>query len=514
MPKVLLIDGNSFLWRAAHAVPMDFVANKVLSFFFEVLSKFSPDDMVVCWDKGKSRWRSELFEEYKAHRLQQKKDTELDLEALSEQSMLAYRYLNSVGIRQVLVPGLEADDVLSWLSEYYKAVLGWSVILSTGDRDLWQLVDSQLLVWDHQRQNLVTEHSVAEYFGITPRHVAELKALVGDPSDNLPGVKQIGDKRASVILRKYGSLGGVLDPSNAKELGKRKSTACILDEGEFVGEMYRLVKLPTMQEASRVLSGEERTALVTCLTEPLEKEPLRSQVLAERIGPSFLTSACALPAYSMELKGMVTRMNLADAPGPSCASLREVDWAIGQCRGCALRQDCDPEGPTYPEGDSSRRIMIVGRNPGRQEKVNGRPFFPEAPAGERLGKFLKDAGIWREECWVTNVCKCYSQDDRPPTYAEFLACLPHLRAEIDLLKPKLILAFGTEAMMALTPYKSRVTKHCGELLESPTGLLGKVEAHVAVCVHPSAALRSSQNSHDMDYAAKVVRDFVAKRTMP
>jgi uracil-DNA glycosylase family 4 len=514
VPKVLLIDGNSFLWRAAHSSPMEFVANRVLTFFFEVLSRFSPEDMVVCWDKGKSRWRGELFEEYKAHRLQQKKDTELDLEALGEQSMLAYRYLNSVGVRQVLVPGLEADDVLAWLAEYYKAVLGWNVILSSGDRDLWQLVDDHLLVWDHQRQNLVTEQTVMEYFGVTPRHVAELKAFVGDPSDNLPGVKQVGEKTAATILRRYGSLGNVLDPANAKEMAKRKSTARILDEGDFVGEMYRLVKLPTLQEGARILSDEERVALETGLTEVLPRDALRSQVLAERIGASFLTNACALPAYPMDLRGMVTRMNLASPQSPSWASLHDVDLSISQCCACPLRQDCVPEGPTYPEGDSSKRIMIIGRNPGRQEKANCRPFYPEAPAGERLGKFLQDAGIWREECWVTNVCKCYSQDDRPPTYPEILACLPHLKAEIELIKPKLILAFGNEAMMAVTPYKSRVTKHCGELLENPTGLVGKIEAFVAISVHPSAALRSTQNGHDMDYASKVVRDFLAKRTMP
>jgi DNA polymerase len=241
------------------------------------------------------------------------------------------------------------------------------------------------------------------------------------------------------------------------------------------------------------------------------RDAFRSQVLSERIGPTFLTNAGGLPAYSSDLTGMVACMDQNSGQNRSWASLGEVDKAISECNNCSLRQDCAPEGPTYPEGASDRQIMILGRNPGRQEKEHGRPFFPEAPAGERLNQFLEEAGIDRRECWITNTCKCYSQDDRPPTYPEILLCLPYLRAEIDLLKPKLIIAFGNEAMLAVTPYKSRVTKHCGEILENPTGLVGPVEAYVAISLHPSAACRSPQNDKDVEYAAKVVKEFLERR---
>jgi uracil-DNA glycosylase family 4 len=492
---------------------MEFVANKILTYFFEALVRFRPDDVIVCWDRGKSRWRSELYEDYKAQRLQKKLDTDLDLEALDEQGMLVQRYLTSVGVRQVLVKGVEADDTLGWLADHFKSLPGdWDVILVTGDRDLWQLVDLKLSVWDHQRQILITPAVVEENLGVSPSRVADLKALIGDPSDNLPGVKHVGEKTASKLLNKYGSIGRILDPENASELEKRKTTARILPEGDFVGEMYRLVKLPSLREASECLSAEEHKLLVEALTAPLTRDSFRSQVLSERIGPSFLASAGGLPAYSSDLSGMVECMDQKSAQNRSWTSLKEVDQEISTCNRCPLRQECGPEGPTYPEGSSDRKIMIVGRNPGRQERENCRPFFPEAPAGALLNRFLEAAGIDRGECWVTNVNKCYSKDDRPPTYPEILSCLPYLRAEIDFLKPKMILAFGNEAMMAVTPYKSRVTKHCGEILENPEGLVGPVEAFVAICLHPSAALRSAQNDRDLEYAAKVVYDFLEKRT--
>lgn len=510
MYRALLIDGNPFLWRAAHSSPMESVANKVLIYFFEVVGRFSPDAVVVCWDRGKSRWRSDLFEDYKAQRLQQKKDSDLDLAALEEQKILVRKYLSSIGVRQVLVPGLEADDMLAWLSDYFKTFFRWEVVIATGDRDLWQLVDEHVSVWDHQKQILVNPAVVEEHFGVPPARVADFKSLVGDPSDNLPGVKQVGEKTATMLLAKYGSLGALLDPSNAKELGEKKTTARVLPEGDFIGEMYRLVKIPSLKESAECLTPEEHAILVGELTGPLTRDSFRSQVLSERIGSSFLTYVSALPQASADLSGMLQQMEKSSMP--SWSSLKDVDLAISACSSCPLRWECVPEGPVYPEGSEDRKIMVIGRNPGRQEKEHGRPFYSEAPAGGRLDKFLADSGIDRRECWVTNTCKCYSMDDRPPTFPEIMACLPYLRAEIDFLKPRLILAFGNEAMMAVTPYKTRVTKHCGEILENPEGLVGKVDAYVGICVHPSAALRSSQNECDLEYASKVVKEFLERKT--
>lgn len=510
---MLLIDGNPLLWRAAHSSPIEGIAQKVITYFFEVMSKFTPQDVVVCWDRGKSRWRTELYSEYKAHRAQKKRDSAIDLEALDEQLMLARRYLDAYGVRQVVVHGVEADDVLAWLAEYFAYVLGgWEVILATGDRDLWQLVSDRVHVYDHQKELFVDQTSAQAHFEVDCAQIPDLKALVGDASDNLPGVKGVGPKTGSALLRRFGSLGELLNPEHAKELDEKKSTSKILPEGDFLAEMYRLVKIPSLREAIHCLSEKERQVLLEQVSKPLYRDPMRVQILSEHIGRRYPVPSGLLPDRVTDLTGMVDYMEAYGAQNPSWGSLREVDWAISECNRCELRSHCGDKGPTYASGAEDREILLLGRNPGAQELENGVPFFPEAPAGSRLDRFLEQIGVSRSECWITNTCKCYSENNRPPTYPEVMACLPYLRAELDLLKPKFIICFGNEAMSAVTPYRSRVSKHCGEILENPTGLVGDVDAKVAICVHPSGALRSVKTSRDMDYAATTIRTFLDKVT--
>jgi len=501
------------LWRAAHSSSLEHVARKVLTYFFEVVEKFSPDDIVVCWDRGKSRWRSEMYADYKAQRVKQKQESSIDLEGLNEQALLSQNCIDALGIRQVVVPGVEADDVLAWLAEYYATVLGdRDVIVATGDRDLWQLVNDSVRVYDHQKSIFVDTAQAEDYFEVDIPQIPALKALSGDASDNLPGVKRVGPKTAAALLKEFNDLGNLLDPKNAKALSKKRTSARILPEGDFIGEMYRLVKIPSLHEAIHCLNDEELRVLRESVKKPLEFDGFRFQMLAERVGNAFPGAHRVLPRRSTDLTGMVDYMEEYSAQNRSWGSLREVDWAIGECNRCPLRADCGGSGPTYPAGRLGAEVMVIGRNPGEQELTNGVPFFPEAPAGERLGQFLKKVGLTREECWITNVCKCYSHNNRPPTYGEIMACLPYLRAELDLVKPKFIITFGNEAMSAVTPYRTRVTKHCGEILENPTGLVGPVEAKVAISVHPSAALRSDQGVRDMEYAETMVKSFLDEVT--
>jgi len=509
MARVLLIDGNPLLWRAAHSSPIEQVSKKILEYFFEVTSRFAPDDIVVCWDRGKSRWRCEVYTEYKAQRLQQKRESGIDLEALQEQLLFTQSYISALGVRQITVPGVEADDVLAWLAEYYSTIIsGWNVVVATGDRDLWQLVGPDVKVYDHQKGLFVDQAAAEEHFGVGPELIPDLKALSGDSSDNLPGVRGVGPKTAVPLLEKYGGLGNLLDPENAKALKAKKTTARILPEGDFIAEMYRLVKIPSLHEGIHALDDKERKRLRAEVEAPLVRDDLRVQILSQRIGKSFPASEGLLPRCSTDLTGMVDYMEAYDAQNRFWGSLREVDRAIGDCNLCPLRSCCEEYGPTYSAGRLGAEIMIVGRNPGRQELENREPFYPEAPAGKRLDEFLSRVGVSREECWITNTCKCYSTNNRPPTYPELVACLPYLRAELDLVQPKLVIAFGNEAMSALTSYRSRVTKHSGEILENPVGLVGPVDAQVAISVHPSAALRSTQGQRDMEYAETMLKTFL------
>jgi len=490
---------------------MQGVSQKVLTYFFEMVNQFVPDDIVVCWDKGKSRWRTEIYKEYKAQRLQKKKDAGIDWDGFDEQSMYIKGYLDSLGVRQFTIPGVEADDVLAWLAEYYVSVLGeWGVILSTGDRDLWQLVSEHLQVWDHQKNLFVTQEVAHEYFGVGTELIADLKSLAGDVSDNLPGVKGIGDKKAAVLLNEYGSLGALLDPANRKALESRKTTAKIFPEADFVGEMYRLVKIPTLAEGMYCFSEQEAAVFTEAATKELSVDTFRMQILSQRTGKHFPLRPELLSRRSADLSGMVDYMQAYAPPGRSWESLRELDWAIAECNRCPLRSGCSEKGPLMAEGADDRDIMILGRNPDEVDSENGVPFCADGAVGGELGEFLKQIGVSRDECWFTNVCRCVSPDNRPPTYPEMLACLPYLRAEIDHLRPKLIIALGYEAMVSVTPYRSNVSKHCGEILDKPAGLVGAVDAKVAISVHPLAALRSQRGEVELEYAATMLHSLLTE----
>lgn len=509
MKRVLIIDGNSYLYRAAYAfgTARDGVANGMIKYISEMVSKQSFEDVVVCWDKGKSRWRREVYPEYKAGRKEKQKP--IDMDAVHEQAGVVRSYLRFCGIRQVYVEGVEADDLISWISDYYKNVFRYDeIIISTSDKDLWQLLDDKVMVYDHLKSKLVNNDVVVEELGINPKLIPDLKSLSGDPSDNINGVIGIGNKTAIELINKYGGLGKILDPINAEELSKSKRTKKILDQSCSAEFVYGLVKIPRLDEAIWYLNNAERDELIKIISDRPFKDRLEFQMVMDRLGDcSFLQEKVSSLARE-DLTGMKAFLEIKEEERYS--SLTSLDSFILQCRRCSLRNCCGEHGPTLPDGFNDVEIMVVGRNPGQDELVGGKPFIGRA--GNRLDKFLKYVGLTRRDCWTTNVNKCYSEDNRPPIMGEILACSSYLRSEINLIKPKFIMAFGNEAMAMLTPYGySGVTKHCGEILEKPSGILGVIDAWVAICVHPSMALRSQSGELHMKYAAEQVKKFLDDR---
>jgi DNA polymerase len=168
--------------------------------------------------------------------------------------------------------------------------------------------------------------------------------------------------------------------------------------------------------------------------------------------------------------------------------LSRLDQEIKNCSSCDLRVCTGDYGPTLPAGYADAKIMVVGRNPGADELTEGIPFIGRA--GRRLDQLIEVIGLTRRHLWITNTCKCYSEKNRTPKPTEIKSCASFLRREIDLLKPSFIMVFGNEAMSLFLPYTSGITKYNGQLFTDPQGgILGKVEATVACCVHPSMALR-------------------------
>jgi len=506
MESIVLIDGNPFVWRSVYSKKSEqFVAEDIVNFFFKVFNKFDTNKVIIFWDDGRPRWRSTWFPEYKAQRVAKKE--EIDLQEVFEQRSRAIDYLNACGVRNISVYGVEADDLIAFFSDYFSKILEYDqVIIASSDHDLWQLIDGKVFLFDPLLDKVIKEENVKEVLGILPNSIADFKSIAGDSSDNLKGIKGLGEKSALKILEEFGGIETLSNLEDFQKLTKSKKCDKIAKDFEEAEFCYQLVKLPRIDEFVSYLNNEEAIKLREKVLQTDKFDEMTSQILGDLLGLS-VTNGKGVSSLGNEVIGVLPY--LQKKTPTDLSTLRLVDKSVKNCSDCTLRSFCEDKGPTLAQGKSNAEIMIVGRNPGKDELEQGIPFVGKA--GKRLDKFLEFVGISREECWITNTCKCFSINNRPPTFGEIMACAPFLRAEINLVQPKFILCFGNEAMSLLTPYKGGVTAHCGEILENPVGMIGKIKAFVGIVVHPSAALRSIANETVFRYGGKKMREFLDER---
>ena len=213
--KILLLDGNSLTYRAFFALPTDMatasgqVTNAVFGFtsmFIYLVKDQQPDGVLVAFDRPEPTFRHEANPLYKAQR-------EAAPEILRQQMGLVREVLAALGVAAIDQPGWEADDILATLAEKAKE-LGHDVVIVTGDRDTYQLVDDPHVRVLYNRRGvsdyaLYDEAGIAEKTGVTPALYPQYAALRGDPSDNLEGVPGVGEKTAAKLLNQYGSLDGI-----------------------------------------------------------------------------------------------------------------------------------------------------------------------------------------------------------------------------------------------------------------------------------------------------------------
>lgn len=191
---------------------------------------------------------------------------------------------------------------------------------------------------------------------------------------------------------------------------------------------------------------------------------------------------------------------------PARRSLPGLRRAAAGCRGCPLYQAATQS--VFGEGPRRARIMLVGEAPGDQEDRIGRPFV--GPAGQLLERALAEAAIARSDAYVTNVMKHFKWEPRgrrrlhrPPSAAEVRACLPWLEAEIELVRPELLVALGATAARALLGQSFSVTRERGRVVESERG------PRIAATLHPSAILRLRSAAERRAELERMVEDLRA-----
>ncbi len=216
MPKLALLDGHSLAYRAFYALPSEMatstgqVTNAVFGFtsmLIKLLADEKPDAIAVAWDVRGPTFRTEAYGGYKAQR-------EKAPDLFASQLPLIDEVLEAMGITQFRAPGYEADDVIATLADRGRDE-GWDVVVVTGDRDAFQLIDSKITVLYTMRGisdvARADEAWLTAKYGVTPSQYVDYAALRGDPSDNLPGVPGVGEKTAAKLIAKYGSASAVVE---------------------------------------------------------------------------------------------------------------------------------------------------------------------------------------------------------------------------------------------------------------------------------------------------------------
>ncbi|HVV68121.1 MAG TPA: DNA polymerase I [Gammaproteobacteria bacterium] len=210
-PKpLILIDGSSYLYRAFHALPP--LTNSrgeptgavygVLNMIKKLLTDYDPEYVAVVFDAKGKTFRDEIYPAYKAHRPPMPDPLRLQIEPLREA-------IQFMGLPLISIEGIEADDVIGTLTRQ-ALEQNWTVLISTGDKDMAQLVNDRVTLINTMSGTLLDSKGVQEKFGVPPESIIDYLALIGDTSDNIPGVPKVGPKTAAKWLHDYGSLDALI----------------------------------------------------------------------------------------------------------------------------------------------------------------------------------------------------------------------------------------------------------------------------------------------------------------
>lgn len=241
MQSFMIIDGNSIFYRAFYAMPnltspngeptggITGFANIVL----KLLRENNPDYAAVALDYSRKTFRNEIYAEYKANRESMPDELALQIPMLSE-------FINALGIKTLIKPNYEADDIIGTLATQAE---NFQVEIVTGDRDALQLINEKIcvLLTKNNKVDKYDEEKFLQEYGFAPKKLVDFKGLSGDNSDNIPGIKGIGIKTATKLLQEFGSLEEILD--NVEEITSKKFRELIKNSVEIAKISKKLAEI-------------------------------------------------------------------------------------------------------------------------------------------------------------------------------------------------------------------------------------------------------------------------------
>ncbi|HTS88854.1 MAG TPA: DNA polymerase I [Gemmatimonadales bacterium] len=366
-PHLYLVDGYALIYRAFFALitrPLrtskgenTSAAWGVVNFLLRLREKYQPDYLAWVHDAGDS-FRTELYPEYKSTR--EKLDEELQVEFDRSVERIG-QLLAAFRVPVVSVPGYEADDVIGTLASQ-AAERGWQVVIVSGDKDFYQLLRARVALLNPGRggpaavdEQWVDESNAAERLGVPPNQVVDYLALVGDASDNVPGVKGIGSKGAAELLRQFGSLETML--ARAEEVKAKRPREALVAHAEEARLSRQLVTIRTdvpvaLDPGSLREAEPDRAALVRILgelefhsllkrleqgapleppaTPPAPAAPAASITIVQDPAelPALARQLRAAPLVALDIEASSLEPHDADLVGLSLATSSELAWYL------------------------------------------------------------------------------------------------------------------------------------------------------------------------------------------
>jgi DNA polymerase I len=316
--KLILVDGSGYLYRAFHALPP--LTNSkgeptgavlgVLNMLNKMIKEEAPDRIAVVFDAPGRTFRDDLFDQYKAHRAPMPDDMRSQVQPL-------FDTVAAMGVPLLRVPGVEADDVIGTLAKQ-GADAGFKVLISTGDKDMAQLVGPNVELLNTMSNTRLDRVGVKAKFDVFPEQIIDYLALVGDTSDNIPGVTSVGPKTAAKWLNQYHDLDGVI--AHAGEIGGK------------VGENLRN-ELP-MLELSRKLATIDTA--------------LKLDVAVEQLSSGAPDIARLRELYSrLELRALLKGLGPESEPASTGESV-EIDALVADADGVRIAAAIAVINPSAP----------------------------------------------------------------------------------------------------------------------------------------------------------------------
>ncbi|MEY5025887.1 MAG: polymerase [Verrucomicrobiota bacterium] len=287
--KLLLVDGFYYAYRSFHAIPPLTNAQGqptgaiygFLKSLRRMLKDLAPDRAAVVWDEGLPERRTALQPAYKSNRAEMPEALEAQLEPMRE-------LIGLLGFVNVSLPGMEADDLMA---SYAAAALarGWETLMATADKDLFQVVSPRVRVYTTQRAGaggngyvLQGEEEVREKWGVAPSQLGDVLSLVGDASDNIPGVPGVGPKGAAALIQRFGSVRALFARVEEVESEKLREKLRAF-EGQVMQnrEMVRLDEDLPLPEGLDALRVEPRYPELLAAVERCAFKSLHAELAAE-----------------------------------------------------------------------------------------------------------------------------------------------------------------------------------------------------------------------------------------